>query len=373
MADATWVRNYNQKWLYWDTNSGDNTEAIRMDAESATQDHGLLPENDNWDYVGINTRRFWVMYAASGFGTSSLKFKTDVKYLNHAELDNVLASVNKIESIRYKWNKSVWEKDNGNFADNGLHQPGEKPDPNQVVREWMGFSAESLPSDCVDETGENFQYGAMIGLLVASTKALTRRTEVLADALNIDLNNLPEGGVINKNISDFGTGNLNGKEMWVAFADDFVTQLGGKTPVITVTSDDPEVTLSVKGKTSKGFNLVSLSGKTVNFDYIAMSKIKLELLEETPEQKEKQGQVFKADINQWRADQLAKMKNVSPQVGHPAEEALEKQKSPIGNETKAMDGNTLMENAKQQIKSGNIRETAPAKESIEQKQAAPRN
>jgi hypothetical protein len=197
----------------------------------------------------------------------------------------------------------------------------------------MGFSAESLPEDCLDETGENFQIGAMIGLLVAATKSLSRRTEVLGDALNVDFNNLPKDKM-DKNISDFGTGIVKGNETWVSYSADFAAQLGGSIPVVTVTTDNPEVVLSVKDKSSKGFKVVSSSTKTANFDYIAMAKVKYNLPQETPEQIAKQQKVLKTDLNAWRAEDMKNQKLLPQQVGDPAKEALVKQQRDLPDPTK---------------------------------------
>lgn len=322
MADATWIRNYNQKKMYYDTDGGDNSESIRIDAQSSTQDHAITSESDAWGFVGFSNQRWYAMYAWAGFGTSSLKYKTDVHELTGSEIEKSLTDVNKIQSITYKWNKAVWEKMNGKFADNKLHEPGEKPDPNYQVPSWLGFSVESLPEGIVDETGENYQYGAMLGLLVSATKALTKRTEILANALDIDLEKLKTAKSVTKNISDFGTASANAKETWIDFSDEFTHQLNGRTPTVTISSSQAGATISVVEKSAKGFKVVSNSEKAVDFDYIAMGKTVIEFPEYASTVEKP---IQKADMNAWYAEFSKKNKILPTQVGNPAEEALAKQ------------------------------------------------
>ncbi len=191
MQDGTWIRNFNNKQMYYNTAAGDNTDAIMVDQEGSTQDHSLSSENDTWGYVGYSNRRWWAMYAANGFGTSSLKYKSNVIELNNIELDDCLKKLNKIQTITYQWNKSILEKEKGNFVDGKVHEFGEKPNPNQIVPTWLGFSVESLPEGTVDETGENYQYGAVLGLIIASTKSLSNKVDTLTTKFNTIQNVTP--------------------------------------------------------------------------------------------------------------------------------------------------------------------------------------
>jgi hypothetical protein len=274
MQDGTWIRNYNNKQMYYNTNAGDNTESIRVDAEGATQDHAVNNESDGWGYVGTSNMRWWTMYAYNGFGTSSLKYKTNVEQLSDSEIDNSLIALNNINSIRYKWKKTVMEQEQGQFADNKLHNSGDKPDQNFVVPSWLGFSVESLPQGCVDETGENYQYGAMFGLLIASTKALSRRVDKLSQINKVDFSETKNIKSPNINISDFGIEKFEGAEIWINFSEEFVLQLGNNMPVVTVTPNLPGVLLCVKETTSKGFKVVGRSDNSIGYlvNWIAMSK-----------------------------------------------------------------------------------------------------
>ncbi|HLP21184.1 MAG TPA: hypothetical protein VK174_12820, partial [Chitinophagales bacterium] len=165
-------------------------------------------------------------------------------------------------------------------------------------------------------------YGAMFGLLVSATKALTKRTEILADALDVNFEELKTAKSVTKNISDFGTASTSAKETWINFSDEFTQQLNGKTPTVTISSSQAGVTISVVEKSAKGFKVVSSSEKPVDFDYIAMGKTVIEFPDyastvEKPMQK--------ADINAWYANISKKNKTLPVQVGNPAEEALAKQ------------------------------------------------
>jgi hypothetical protein len=91
----------------------------------------------------------------------------------------------------------------------------------------------------------------------------------------------------------------------------------------------------VKDKSSKGFKVVSLSGKTANFDYIAMARIKYTLPHDSPEQIAKQQKVHKTDINAWRAEDMKNQKLLPQQIGDPAKEALLKQQKNLPDPAKA--------------------------------------
>ena len=80
------------------------------------------------------------------------------------------------------------------------------------------------------------------------------------------------------NVSDFGNASVNGSETWVNFSEEFSKKLNnGSLPVITVTSNNSSVTLSVTEKTSKGFKVVSSTAvSNLSIDWIAMAKVKTE-------------------------------------------------------------------------------------------------
>lgn len=73
-------------------------------------------------------------------------------------------------------------------------------------------------------------------------------------------------------INDFGSGELNGNEMWIRFDSEFSNKLSS-TPVVTVTSNNADVSLSIVEKSDSGFK-VKASGNAsgVSFDWIAMGK-----------------------------------------------------------------------------------------------------
>ena len=78
------------------------------------------------------------------------------------------------------------------------------------------------------------------------------------------------------NISDFGSINLNGSEIWINFSDGFSKNISSDNlPVITVSSNNSSVTLCVTEKTSTNFKVkASAVVSNLSIDWIAMTKIK---------------------------------------------------------------------------------------------------
>ncbi|MFT7611371.1 MAG: hypothetical protein ACI9J3_000314 [Parvicellaceae bacterium] len=75
-------------------------------------------------------------------------------------------------------------------------------------------------------------------------------------------------------INDFGSIDMNGSELWIDFDSEFSENLSAK-PVVTITSNNPNVTISIVEKTSTGFKVkVSQATEGLTVDWIAMGKSK---------------------------------------------------------------------------------------------------
>ncbi|MEI6767051.1 MAG: hypothetical protein WCM76_15575, partial [Bacteroidota bacterium] len=77
-----------------------------------------------------------------------------------------------------------------------------------------------------------------------------------------------------KQFTDYGSASINGSEIWIDFSNDFSSAISGSNAaVITITPNNPGVTLYVSDKTSGGFRVKSTTGNiSCSFDWIAMGK-----------------------------------------------------------------------------------------------------
>ncbi|HIA06417.1 MAG TPA: hypothetical protein EYN71_06915 [Flavobacteriales bacterium] len=77
-------------------------------------------------------------------------------------------------------------------------------------------------------------------------------------------------------VQDFGSTQLNSTELVVKYSEEFSTKMSvGNLPVVTVTSNNPSVVLSVTEKDKDGFKVVaSKSTANLTFDWMAIMKVK---------------------------------------------------------------------------------------------------
>ncbi len=76
-----------------------------------------------------------------------------------------------------------------------------------------------------------------------------------------------------KQIFDGGSAEMKGTEIWVDFSEVFKNELKGNIPLITITSNNPAVILSIAKKNVNGFKVVvSKDVSKLKFDWIAMYK-----------------------------------------------------------------------------------------------------
>ncbi|MES2286989.1 MAG: tail fiber domain-containing protein [Bacteroidota bacterium] len=82
---------------------------------------------------------------------------------------------------------------------------------------------------------------------------------------------------IQSNLSDFGSVNVITKELWINFNPSFSSSIDkDQLPIVTVTSNQPGISMYVAEKNNSGFKLVINSNlsKGLNVDYIAMAHAK---------------------------------------------------------------------------------------------------
>ena len=233
-------------WGWWQTGT-------------TSDNHRVQSNGGNWGYVGDATFYWWRMYSNRFFGKSTTITLFDTY--------DDLALLNAIEA------DTVW-------------------DP-VLQHHIMIIKPESLPR-CVlnygelaagNTTNEFVDLQSMDGLLIGSARQLDRetkardkrlvaRTDILADALGLDFGGQNQES-ITKNIYEFGTASMESDEVWVVFPEKFSSQLGN-APVVTISSNSPDVVLYVSDKNTKGFKVVNTFGKMdITFDWSAFAKVEI--------------------------------------------------------------------------------------------------
>lgn len=216
-------------------------------------DPTLNPEqNGGWGYVGYNAigagndQYWWRGYSGGWINVSERELKRDIVSINEVEdIENYLIkSILKIKPSLYNYKNE--EKTMVAGLENH-YRPAYR----------IGLIADETPDYILDESFSGVDIYGLATLSLVGTQYSIKEIEKIK---------------ANQIIHDFGTQTLNNKtEIWVDFNENFENVI----PVITLSSSNPDVVLSVVEKTSKGFKVIaSKNTSSTNFDWIAMAKTK---------------------------------------------------------------------------------------------------
>ncbi|MCA6437432.1 MAG: hypothetical protein IM600_17380 [Bacteroidetes bacterium] len=207
-----------------------------------------------WGYVGYNAagignnQYWWRGFSGGWIVVSQRELKRNIISINeNNDLESYL--INKILNVKpslYNYNN---EEDKMIKGKENHYRPAYR----------IGLIAEESPDFILDESFSGVDIYGLTTLNIVGTQHSIKEINKLKKIVNI---------------SDFGTEQLDAdkKSIWVDFTEDFK----GQIPVITVSSYNPNVNLSIAEKNDKGFKLLvsespNTSGK-INFDWIAMAK-----------------------------------------------------------------------------------------------------
>ena len=215
-------------------------------------DPTLNPEqNGGWGYVGYNAggpgndQYWWRGYSGGWINVSERRLKRDIQPINE---DMALESyvMNTIRNMKPSFYNYKNELDN--------MEPGLENHYRPAYR--MGLIADESPDYILDESFSGVDIYGLATMSLVGVQHNMKEIDKLKSAINIQ---------------DFGSQNLSGIETWVPFTENF----NGITPVVTLTSNNANVVLSITEKNDRGFKVVaSKSVDNVSFDWIAMAKVK---------------------------------------------------------------------------------------------------
>lgn len=205
------------------------------------------PETGGWGYVGYDVAgagdQWWRMYS-NGYIVSS---RREIKHNIHAIDDNGGMEnylVNTIKSMR----PSVYNY----YNEYDEMIPGKENHFRPAFR--MGLIVDETPDFLLDEGFSGVDIYGLAALSLAGVQHNMKEIDAMKQT---------------QTIQDFGSVAISSDELWISYAEDF----NGVTPVVTITSNNPNVVISVVEKNASQFKVkVSEVVQGLQIDWIAMAK-----------------------------------------------------------------------------------------------------
>ncbi|MDX2360789.1 MAG: hypothetical protein QNK23_08275, partial [Crocinitomicaceae bacterium] len=211
-------------------------------------DPEINPEqNGGWGYIGYNVAAageyWWRMYSGGYIVASERSIKRDIHTVNEEQAteDYLMDAIMKMKPSVYNYNNEYDEM-----------VPGYENHYRPAFR--MGLIVDETPDFLLDEGFSGVDIYGVAALSLAGVQHNMREIEEIKAT---------------KTIQDFGSVAFSGTEVWVDFSENFE----GQIPVVTITSNNPNVVISVVEKTATKFKVVvSAAAANLQFDWIAMAK-----------------------------------------------------------------------------------------------------
>lgn len=208
----------------------------------------IEPTTDWWGYCGRNTQAWYEGWSYGWYTSSTRDKKKDITPIsgNKPLEEYVMNDIDKIQPSFYMYKN---EPDNMVAGMENKYRP----------QMHLGAIVDESPDYIKDQTFSGIDNYGMATLAMAGVKY--NRAEIKK---------------LQKTVSDFGSSQLNTEELYVDFSEEFANKiaLNSTIPVVTITSNNPAVVLSVRKKTNKGFYVVASKSVTgLSFDWIAMAKV----------------------------------------------------------------------------------------------------
>lgn len=211
------------------------------------------PELNGYGYNGVydiaNQNAWFEVNSYDFYNISNRQSKRNIYSINeNAEIENyVMNDIDKIKPSFYKYH-----------LDLDQFIPGQENKYRPQMR--LGVITDEAPDYVTDATSSKVSLYAVATMSLVGVKHNRAKLKELEEKL-----------VVTK-ISDFGSIILNGLEVEVMFDSSFSNKLYG-FPIVTVTSNNPEINVSITKKTKGSFLIVASKEVTnLSIDWIAMGK-----------------------------------------------------------------------------------------------------
>ena len=209
----------------------------------------IEPETGGFGYVGYRVgpiQQEWYRMYANGFFTvsarDSKKNIVTVKSINSLE-NYFISTIKNLKPSLYNYKN---EYDQMLTGSENHYRPAYR----------LGLIADESPDYILDEGFSGVDAYGLATLNLIGIQHNINEIEKLKNASRV--------------VQDFGSAKLNTQELWIYFNEDFNDQI----PVVTLTSNNSSVILSVSEKTSKGFRVIaSEANNDLSLDWIAIAKI----------------------------------------------------------------------------------------------------
>jgi len=285
--------------------------ACGTSASSSYKVYGYY-SSSSYGYLGSSS---YAIYGRRSSGNTLYTNTGSSSYSNHYAYTVSSSSQNNIapdmsgwggvghRSVRYHWRYIVGDYlyyDTGNYSfdtydDLELLQNIKGStvyDP--LLKNHITYQDEDTQPLCVqnyediakDEDAERFHdVGRWVGLLQGAVRQLdnetderidrlTERTEILAKVVDTEFNIKTKA---KEKIFDFGSIDVEKKDIWINYSDEFKNKLQSIKPVLTITPISPDAEVRVIEKTSNGFR-ISSSKTGFELDWSAMAKVVTEYI-----------------------------------------------------------------------------------------------
>jgi hypothetical protein len=294
---------YNDAWIQFrgstglkvvtDNGSWDMIFSMCLTNGGCTYDKRVATETNAWGLLGASGNAWYQTWSYAFNNPSERELKKDITPVKGSVSDLVMADLDKMTPYLYRYNVEVDEWSEQNYAKyrTGVH---------------MGLILDETPDYIQSQSYAGVDIYAVASLGVAASKYNREEIKQIKQSIGLSEQTM--------NIQDFGSAQLNGRETYIPFPSDFSAKLGSSLPIVTVTSNDPSVTLSVIEKSASGFKVISSASKSVTFDYIAMAKVTNTMVEPKEE-------IPAETMRRIRVDQSSKDKVIQYWKDEPKREA----------------------------------------------------
>jgi hypothetical protein len=201
----------------------------------------FAPGYGGYGFLGGSGLEWWAIYSSNNLQVSRRELKRDITYFDHTISEYVMADIMELKPTFYKYK-----------AENDTKVSGAEHRTRYNMH--LGFILDETPDYVQDNAFSGIDLYSLTSLSIAGVQANRKSIDKLEAK--------------SKEIHDFGTAKLNGKQIRVDFTKDFT----GTEPIVTVTPHSPAKDYYIMSQDEKGFVLAVEEANSFRFNWIAMAE-----------------------------------------------------------------------------------------------------
>ncbi len=332
IGDDGGFADFNDGWVQFrGTNglqiNGNSATPLRISMGNAmgtgTADNAIVPTAHGWGFVGTSIAAWWGMHASAFNVTSERSLKKDITKVTGGLREQVMNDLDKMTPYLYRYNVETDQMVAGKEAKfrPGLH---------------MGLIVDDAPDYIQAASYDAIDVYAAATLGIAAAKHNRDEIKEIKQSLGMS------GGTIT--VQDIGSLRTNGKSLRVNFDQTFSESLKGTTPVVTLSTNTKGADLTVQDKSVSGFTVVvNGEANNVEFDYIAMAKVRVNAIEEkvTPQVVNRMyvDEGVKSQVRNYWKESQERMKSEEQKAAREAVNVQLQRKNEIGSQVVSTEQN----------------------------------